>query len=177
VYVFPAVLDADYVLLDLSAVPAPTSARDVYLRVQALLADGGWRVARLDDGLLLLEHGSAAPSPPRELISVERSRATGLPSPQLLNAQLVPSPDGAIDVDGPRWILRTTWQIDKPLSIGTRPDFWITLNDGQQLERWDMADAWWNPPDHWPLNQPVTVDVPDVPVRTFASWTVTWRTQ
>jgi uncharacterized membrane protein len=41
VYVFPAVEDADYVFVDVTASPAPTSAGDVYLRVRSLLGGGG----------------------------------------------------------------------------------------------------------------------------------------
>jgi hypothetical protein len=92
----------------------------------------------------------------------------------LLAAALVPSPDGTLDVDGPHWILRTIWQADQPLPRGTRPDFWITLNTGQQVHRWDIANVWWNPPETWPANMPVTVDVPDIPVRAFQSWSATW---
>src|SRR5207248_6143360 len=54
VYVFPAVEDADYVFLDLEASPAPTSAGDVYLRTQSLLASGEWRLLAETDGLMLL---------------------------------------------------------------------------------------------------------------------------
>ena len=60
-YVFPAVLDADYVLLDLQASPAPTSAGDVFLRTKQLLGEGGWRLASADDGLLLMQRDDAAP--------------------------------------------------------------------------------------------------------------------
>ena len=54
VFVFPALQDADHVFLDLRASPAPTSAGDVFLRVQSLLGEGGWRVEAAEDGLLLL---------------------------------------------------------------------------------------------------------------------------
>jgi uncharacterized membrane protein len=173
VYVFPAVADADYVLVDRYASPAPTSAGDVYLRVQALLASGEWTVNVDSDGLLLLERwpDSSAPMP-----APARSGASLTQQPTLVDAALVPSPDGAIDVDGPRWVLRTTWQTDQPLPAGTRLDFWIDLNTGEQIHAWDVAALWWNPPDQWPTGQPVTVDVPNVPERSFASWSATWST-
>jgi len=41
VYVFPAVLDADDVFVDLTASPAPTSAGDVFLHLRNLLGGGG----------------------------------------------------------------------------------------------------------------------------------------
>jgi uncharacterized membrane protein len=178
-YVFPAVLDADYVYVDLHASPAPTSAGDMYLRVQGMLASGDWQVARNEDGLLLLQRSpSAAPSPLDETsASGQRSRAAaGEATPRLLAASLRPGPDGAIGVDGPHWVLHTAWQTDRPLPSGTRLEFWITLRSGELLHAWDIAPLWWNPPDQWPANQPVTVDVPDVPVREFVSWSATWST-
>src|SRR4029450_13757010 len=54
VYLFPTVLDADYVVLDLRATAAPTSPGDVYLQVRDRLANGGWEVASAEDGLLVL---------------------------------------------------------------------------------------------------------------------------
>src|SRR5207245_9855474 len=61
VYVFPAVLNADFVLLDLRASPAPTSAGDVFTRVRDMLAEGGWHVDTAEDGLLLLRRAAGAP--------------------------------------------------------------------------------------------------------------------
>jgi uncharacterized membrane protein len=175
VFVFPSVLDADYVFLDLRSTTAPTSAGDVFLRASALL-NSGWKVDTADDGLLLLERaenasaeifgstGDTAGSPASNTIEAVR----------LVSAALVPSPEGAIDVDGPRWILRSVWQTDQVLPGGTRLEFWVNLRDGQVLHCWDLADLWWNPPEQWTPGVPVSVDVPDVPVRQFVSWRAQW---
>jgi uncharacterized membrane protein len=177
VYVFPAVLDADYVFLDLRSSPAPTSAGDVFFRVSALLNQGGWKVDAADDSLLLLERADEAP--PTALTGLFGAEPQHTPTQtdrevSLVSAALLPSPDGAIDVDGPHWILRTVWQANQVLPTGTRLEFWIQLHDGQELHRWDLAALWWNPPEHWAPGTPVTVDVPDVPVRQFASWRSQW---
>jgi uncharacterized membrane protein len=173
VYIFPAIVDADYVFLDVRASPAPTSAGDVFLRVRDMLADGGWQLQANEDGLLVLQRHSGesttASDPPGSFRSVGDT-------PTLLSASLVPSPDGAIDVDGPRWILRTAWQTTQRLAGGTRLEFQVDLRDGQRLPVWDVADLWWNPPDRWQPGQPVTIDVPDIPVRQFKSWQATWST-
>jgi hypothetical protein len=92
----------------------------------------------------------------------------------LVSASLVPSPDGAVDVDGPHWILRSVWQANQVLPSGTRLEFWVHLRDGQALHRWDLAELWWNPPEQWAPGVPVSVDVPDVPVRQFVSWHSQW---
>jgi hypothetical protein len=177
VYVFPAVLDADYVFLDLQASPTPTSAGDVFLRVRSLLEGGGWAVEQADDGLLLLRRSDQAPPVDMAALgarlfppSTARLTTMGTSRLTLLDAQLVPPPDGAVDVDGPRWILRTTWQVDAPLPPGARLEFWLDLRSGQRLHVWDVASLWWNPPDRWPVGSTVSVDIPDVPLHDFVSW-------
>jgi uncharacterized membrane protein len=173
-YVFPSVQDADYVFLDLEGTPAPTSAGDVYLRVQSLLSSGDWQIDTQTDGLLLLERSPDSPStPPPPPLS---NPSTMSRTPTLVSAALIPSPDGAVGVDGPRWILRTTWQTDQPLPSGTRPDFWIDLDSGAHVHAWDLASLWWSPPDRWPTGRPVTVDVPGIPERDFATWSANWAT-
>ena len=97
-------------------------------------------------------------------------------APSLLRAELLPSPDGAVDVDGPRWILKTTWLTDSPLAAGTRLEFLVDLDNGQQLHLWDIADLWWNPPERWTPGQDVTVNVADIPVRQLKSWSAAWST-
>jgi uncharacterized membrane protein len=171
VYVFPAMEDAEYAFLDLKASPAPTSAGDVYLRVQNLLANG-WRLNTSVDGLLLLVRSSSEVNSATVTAS---PAASGEQHPRLVAAALVPSPDGAIDVDGPRWILHTTWQTDRPLPPGTRLEFTVDLTDGEQLHLWDIADLWWNPPERWTPGEAVTVDVRNVPVRRFKSWQAMWN--
>ncbi|MBV9323379.1 MAG: DUF2079 domain-containing protein [Chloroflexi bacterium] len=172
VYVFPAVQDADYVFVDLQASPAPTSASDVYLRVQSLLRSGVWRVDSDADGLLLLGRATGSPAPPA--LPSPSSTAPMRHPPTLLAANLAPSPDGAVDVDGPRWTLRTTWQTDQPLPPGAHVDFSVNLDSGEQLHIWDVALLWWSPPETWPTDQPVTVDVPNIPLHGFKSWSATW---
>jgi alpha-D-xyloside xylohydrolase len=72
-YVFPALEDADHVLIDVNASPAPTSAGDVYLRVRSMLESGAWSVGVARDGILLLNRERAPGCPELE----HRSRTTG----------------------------------------------------------------------------------------------------
>jgi hypothetical protein len=185
VYVFPAVVDADYVYVDLQASPAPTSAGDVFLRINGMLSGGGWEILHADDGLVLLQR--VADAPPATLGALanggnvatvgnftEAPRGYDGGRVTLVSAVLVPPPDGAVDVDGPRWILRTTWRAEERLATGTKLDFWLSLKDGEQRHVWDIAPLWWNPPEQWPPGQSVTVDVQDVPIRQFSSWQATF---
>ena len=93
------------------------------------------------------------------------------------SANLVPSPDGAVDVDGPRGLVRTVWRAEQPLPSGAHVDFWLDLRDGQRLHVWDIAPLWWDPPERWTPGEPVTIDIPDVPMRQFRSWQATWAAQ
>ena len=181
VYVFPTVLDADYVFVDLTGSPAPTSAGDVYLHIQDLLGSGDWQIESQDDGLLLLHRQQGSPVTMAERVvpampTADASHPTAAVDVSLVSAVLVRPPDGAIDVDGPRWILRTQWRPNQPLPRGTRLAFSINLEDGEQLYNWDIADLWWTPPDQWTPGAVVSVDVLDVPKRKFDSWQATWST-
>jgi len=95
----------------------------------------------------------------------------------LVSANLLPSSEGAVDVDGPRGVLRLVWRAEQPLPSGARVDFWLDLRDGQRLHVWDIASLWWDPPAHWTPGRPVTIDIPDVPTRQFLSWQAVWMAQ
>ncbi len=174
-YLFPAVLDAEYVYLDLHATSAPTSPGDVFYRVRDLLRGGGWSIETFSDGLLVLRRDELAPS--TDIAPTSNGGGRGQGEPRLLEAQLVPSPDGALGPDGPRWILRTTWQTDQPLPPGSRLEFWLDLSGGERVHAWDIASLWWLPPERWTPGQPVVVDIPDVPARRFLSWRAAFTTQ
>jgi len=150
-----------------------------------LLASAGWAVEHAEDGLLLLHRaddtlpvdaatlGARLFPPQPEPAQASTPVATGADDTSdlvLLDARLEPSADGARDVDGPRWVLHTTWRANRPLPRGTRLDFWLDLASGQRVHVWDVASLWWNPPDQWPVGQPMAVDVPEVPVRNFVAW-------
>jgi uncharacterized membrane protein len=195
VYVFPAVLDADALLLDVTS-PAPTSAGDVYLRVRDLLTNGGWSVAHAQDGLLLLERVPDAPplaveDLPAAFVSFARAHwggaaagvqpspgAAGIPAGaqpstdalELIDARLVPGPDGGIEPDGPRGILRTRWLVQRAPATGASLQFDLSLSDGHTQRVWDIPDVWWYPPERWTPGETVSVDVPNVPMRQFRSW-------
>jgi uncharacterized membrane protein len=62
VYLFPTVGTADYVFVDVAADSAPTSAGDAYFRLEALMAQGGWRVEQAEDGILLLARRPGTPA-------------------------------------------------------------------------------------------------------------------
>jgi hypothetical protein len=174
-YLFPAVLDADYVALDLRATSAPTSPGDVFLQVRDLLGGGGWAVDAFDDGLLVLRRADAAPpfdvaDLPGDWLHEPASAEPVRGALQLISAELVSSPEGALDVDGPRATLHTVWRANEPLPAGARLDFLLDLRGPEQVRIWDVPALWWYPPERWPIGQPVAVDISDVPSERFLSW-------
>ncbi|MBV9546130.1 MAG: DUF2079 domain-containing protein [Chloroflexi bacterium] len=181
VYEFPAVRDADYIFLDVKASPAPTSAGDVFLRAQALLAEGGWNVDLAEDGLLLLHHVDGAPPTDAAplgatLFPASGSNASPSSALTLVDAQLLSSTDATIDVDGPRGILHTTWRTPEvPLPPGSRLHFGLDLGTLGSRDVWDVASLWWNPPEAWPPDSTITIDVPDIPAYRLRSWQATSR--
>jgi hypothetical protein len=187
VYVFPAVEDAAYVLLDLRASPAPTSAGDVFLRIRSLLARGGWLVQTASDGLLLLQRDPAQPPSriedlPADLLAyLQPQQLDPQPAAQpqhtyldgrlsLLSATLEPAPSSVVAPNGVHGVLHTVWRAEQPLPAGTRLAFDFELTDGERLEAADLAPLWWRPPEHWTPGVPVAVDVPGVPMQVLADW-------
>ena len=66
----------------------------------------------------------------------------------------------------------TGCDVDYVGSITVDPELMASadLLPNEQVHVWDIAPLWWNPPDQWLPGQPVTIDVPDVPIRQFVSW-------
>jgi hypothetical protein len=187
-YVFPAVLDADFVLLDITASPAPTSAGDVFLHVRTLLREGNWRVALAESGVLLLQRVPVGPPlSPDSLPSAFYAfgRETSGPSAPLapigwsfldgtlgLEAGAVlPSPDGAVEPDGPQGTLRTVWRLNGPLPEPARVVFYLTMDDGVEVPAGDGAAAlWWYPVERWQPGETVQVDLPSISLRRVTAW-------
>jgi alpha-glucosidase (family GH31 glycosyl hydrolase) len=191
-YVFPAVLDADHIFVDVTESLGATSPGDVYLRLRSLLAEGTWRVDRAIDGILLLSRG-ASDRPldihdlPPEFYSFARqapdasaSTAAGLPagrwhlggSLELLGAEVMASPDGAIGPEGPLGRLRTVWHAHRPIAEGSRLQFELELETGQRAHVWDLPAIWWYPPERWAPGERVQIEIPRVPLATMAGWSV-----
>ncbi|MFN0071231.1 MAG: DUF2079 domain-containing protein, partial [Chloroflexota bacterium] len=179
-YVFPAVEDAEYVLLDVAGSPAPTSAGDVFLRVRSMLESGEWTVESARNGVILLQRIDAEPTRaeacaalsciPMEFYSFTRlGKSTESPPViqsfidgqlELLTATIMPSSNGAVEPDGPRGILRTVWQTQSALPEWVWPELTLSLNDGSSLIRDDLAALWWYPPERWQPGELIQLDIP-----------------
>jgi hypothetical protein len=195
VYVFPSIQDADVVMLDVTATPAPTSVGDVALRVRALL-DDGWSVDLAEDGLLVLSRpGAALPTPadtgqagirpladPLGFGAAFYSFAAAESSPPLatfadgrlalLDERVLPASDSAVEPDGPQGVVHTVWRATAPLRPDVKPSVILDLDDGEQVRLTDSPTLWWLPASAWPTDQPIAVDFAGVPLRQLAAWHV-----
>ena len=195
-YVFPSIQDADVVMLDVTATPAPTSVGDVALRVRTLL-DDGWGVNVADDGLLVLSRpgltlpplDESGPAPGIRLLADPLglgapffSFAAANTSPPLasfadgrfalLDERVLPASDGAVEPDGPRGVVHTVWRATAPLTTDFKPSVILDLDDGEQVHLTDSPTLWWLPASAWPTDQPIAVDFAGVPLRHLAAWHV-----
>ncbi|MDP8922888.1 MAG: DUF2079 domain-containing protein, partial [Chloroflexota bacterium] len=195
VYVFPAIEDAEYIFLDVTASPAPTSVGDVFLRVRDLLRQGEWTVRLARDGILLLARTQEAPPTRMEDLPAEfytfvrgagRTVPTAAPRPamdvvatfldgdlDLLGVQVIPSPSGALEPDGARGVVRSRWRLNRPLPATKTPELLLDLGDGRRVGHGELATLWWYPPDRWAPGEVVTIDVPGVPMESAFDWRVT----
>jgi uncharacterized membrane protein len=184
IYVFPAVADAEYVFLDVTASSAPTSAGHVFLRVQSLLGEGGWAVERAVDGLLLLRRQPGAGASgieqiPESFYSFTRLPADGVardrldrpPRHSYLNgaldlvaAEFRPQPAGALSPWEPRGTLRTTWQANRVLTGEEWPVFRFEVQGRGAEQHVELAALAWYPPHRWAPGELVHVEVLNVPL-------------
>jgi hypothetical protein len=190
-YVFPALLDADFVLLDVTTSPAPISAGDVFLRVRTMLADGSWSVRQAEDGFQLLQRAPVVPpvatddlppafytfahAPPGDappVLPVSRTFFGG--ALELVSGEMLPSPDAGVEPDGPRGILRTTWRVNGPLPASIVPVFYLAMDDGSEVAAWEGAETlWWHPVERWRRGETVRIDLPSIPLRRVTGWRAT----
>jgi alpha-D-xyloside xylohydrolase len=185
-YVFPAIEDAQYVLVDVTASPAPTSVGDVYMRIQSMLESSEWSVNNARDGVILLQRRPSAGCPrlvclTADFFSFVRpsrgwdasavAKATVGADLEILSDEILPSPRAAIEPDGTRGVLRTLWRARTQPADWAWPTIQIQLNDGRTQRIDEVAALWWYPPARWLPGEIVQVDIPNIPLRQFAGWT------
>ena len=175
-YLFPAVLDADYVALDLRATAAPTSPGDVFLQVRDLLGGGSWAVDTFDDGLLVLRRDDAAPPVdvldlPGDWLHEPASAAAGPRRAATDQRRAGAGSRGRARRRRPaRHAAHGLARERAAAGRRTGLDFLLDLRGPEQVRIWDVPALWWYPPDRWPVGQPVAIDISNVPRDRFLSW-------
>lgn len=172
VYLFPAVNDAEYVLLDATGDPYPVGLELLRAEARRLLA-GEFGVAAAEDGYLLLRRGAAERTLPPAFF---RFAIDPEPPPQVaLRFRLGDELEflGAtvqtvtqVNFRQRQARVATFWRALRPLPRNYRLVFFFTRADGALAglyERESMTTAWL-PPSEWPVGQPVRVILPPLPV-------------
>ncbi len=171
IYLFPTLRDAEYVLIDASAPPAPVTLGDARARVQDLLESGEYGVQDAADGYLLLRRGAQGSSLPPAFLTFVRGDG-GLPAQPgwrplnrtfeggitLLGARLWQT--GEVGLSGPLWDLELAWRADAPPPEDVRP-FVQALQGPEVIWESDeeVPTLWWYPSTLWRVGETVRTRV------------------
>ncbi len=163
IYLFPAVADAQYVLLDASGV-TDMHPNDFRSAVNGLLSDGAFGVVDSADGYILLRRGAPQTALPDAFYDFARARA---PRPQypldlvfgdavrLIGYDIVPDP---------RWgrvVTRWYWQALRPLDADLTLYPFYHDDAGKLIEdtiQRPMIATVWYPPPRWQVGETIRTE-------------------
>jgi hypothetical protein len=175
-YFFPAVNDAEYVLLDVTGTPYPITIVDVRARVQSLLDSGAYGVLAAEDGILLLKRGltgEAAQQLPDAFYDFVRASAARIAHP--LEVQF----GGALELAGYDYAIRNTvhahqlpatvttyWRVLSPVRAVYVVSHFFSRADGALVYLYDgpTAASVWYPPRQWQAGEIIRVETPTLSV-------------
>jgi hypothetical protein len=173
-YFFPAVNDAEYVLLDATGPSYPISPPEVRSAAARLLDSGRYGVLAAEDGYLLLQRGlDGASALPDAFYDFYRADEQSIPHPQVARF------GDTIELLGYDYTIYNTvhaqqlpvtvttyWRPLRPLDDDLRLAFFFTRQDGAIVYHYDQLEpiALWYPPSRWPVGSIVRVDTPTLAV-------------
>jgi uncharacterized membrane protein len=173
-YLFPAVNDATYVLMDVTASPFPIDVQETHRYAQELLA-GGFGVVAADDGYLLLGRGRGEgltddrlsrllsfvrpAAPPEEAVAALYGGAL-----ELVGADCQAQPEVS---GGPLPATVTTyWRVRAPLPAGFRFGYFFTDGSGAIVGSYlgGTPTEVWYPPERWQVGETVRLRTPPLAI-------------
>ncbi|MGH2347627.1 MAG: DUF2079 domain-containing protein, partial [Chloroflexota bacterium] len=185
IYLFPDTSDAQYVAVDASANPIPSSPAGLHSTVVSMLASRRWDVLFADDGLLLLRRRTdplpTAPSLPPAFYTfilqahpaiqhpVRAAAADGL---ELVGYTITRRE--TVNLRMPDVVLTTFWRADHPLSS----DVSIVANLTSERGRFSVLNGGndgaltWLPVTRWKPGQVVAVTTPNMGISATLPGTV-----
>lgn len=170
-YLFPAVNDAEYILLDVTSSPFPLDVAALNAEIQFLLERGAYGVIAARDGYLLLRRGAShglrdatwaafltfarEPQPPRFTTGVRFGDALELVGydydvHNVVTAGQLPA------------TVATYWRALRPLDADYEPVFFFTRGDGAIVGEYagGTATLAWYPARAWPPSQVIRIETP-----------------
>ncbi len=178
-YLFPNVLDAQAVLVDLTAVPYPTSWGDQRLYLLDLLRNGTFGVVDAGDGYVLLERGAGLPNLPSEALSFTAAAP--------LESDVESSPGGPFTLVhseikpsytiGAGWseVVVSDWRLSRTLTGGASLEVFVNSGSpGSPLFSGETPTLVWRPVDTWNVGDVVRVVTPAIAVSQPQTVWLTW---
>jgi uncharacterized membrane protein len=171
-YFFPAVNDAEYVILDVTGSPYPIRPEEVHETVQRLLSSGEFGVLAARDGYLVLERGlpwPAGASLPDAFYTFARVDEGDIRHP--LHARF----GDALELLGYDYTIHnvvhaeelpatvtTYWRPKQPLPAGQTLALFFTRDDGAIVYAYDGATpaTLWYPVERWAKGEVIRVETP-----------------
>ncbi|MGH2411920.1 MAG: DUF2079 domain-containing protein, partial [Chloroflexota bacterium] len=170
IYLFPDTTDAQYVALDMSANPIPSSPDSQYRIVRAMLASRRWDVLFANDGLLLLRR-RARPSSTAPILPSAFSTFALPAHPAIEYPLRVMASDGlellgytisrreTVNLRMPDVVLTMYWRATRPLTQIVSFPTTVTNETGRinGLSGQNASAVEWLPVDRWRLGQTMSV--------------------
>ncbi|MBC7237530.1 MAG: DUF2079 domain-containing protein, partial [Chloroflexi bacterium] len=170
-YLYPALNDAEYVLLDVTSSPYPLTPSGLYLSARQLLRQGDFGLLAAEDGYLLLQRGRS-PSWNEALPAsfYTFARAAGPPAYSLRarfgdDLELVGYGYRILSVvhaQHRHMTLFTYWRALRPLELDYHFAFFFTRRDGAIAFCYceDTSATAWYPPYRWRPGEVVRLETP-----------------
>ena len=171
-YFYPAVNDAEYVMLDVTSTSYPLTVKGSYLQAKQLLRSGDFGVLAAEDGYLLMRRGLTPTLDgelPRSFYTFARHAEPTLP-----NATTVHFGDALalvgyecswfnlVQIQHLPVIVTTYWRPLRSLSVDYQFSFFFTRKDGAIV--YQYADGTpttiWYPPHHWKEGEVIRMETP-----------------
>ena len=176
VYLFPAIKDAQYVLLDVTATPYPLEVEGVFSEATELLDSGEFEVMVGRDGYILVKRGSERPKTlPEEFYSFAKADASEVAYPYSADFGKMLRFVGhdykiSYEPDTRNTITLTTyWQALKPLPKDYRLAFFLR-REGSVDENMNIVDSpttLWYPTKTWTAGQLMKIETPPLSIDGF----------
>jgi uncharacterized membrane protein len=174
-YFFPAVNDAEYVLLDVTGSSYPIAAPEVQSTAKSLLDSGQFGVLAAEDGYVLLQRGLSEASTLPDAF-YEFARADEEPISHPLRARFGDDLEllgydytihSAVHAQQLPTTVTTYWRVLRPLDDTLQFVFFFTReDDGAIVYHYDQLTptALWYPPNRWPEGAVIRVETPALAV-------------
>lgn len=184
IYLFPNVLDAQDILLDLTAAPYPLSWGDQRVRLLDLLRGGGFGVVDAADGYVLLRRGASVANLPPAAFSFTQGPAAALarrPEATFGGLSLLDATIRQSAVIGAGWqeTLTMDWSVNQPQTNNAILAVWTngTPRPVPPDFRDETPSLVWLPTSNWQPGQAVRIVTPPLAVKRPTALQVGWFLQ